>query len=1126
MPCPSCAAPVPDGAKFCPSCGHALASVEERRIVTVLFADLVGFSGLAEHSDPEHVKRLIDSCFERLVADVHEFGGSVDKILGDGILALFGAPIAHEDDAERAVRTALRMLDTVHAYRSESPLDLRIGISTGEVLVGTLAGTDYTAMGDVVNLAQRLQAEAQPGEVVVGETTYLLTADVIRYEADGEVLPKGRDTPVSIWRAVEATARPGMRRRHHDVRLVGRDTELVLTRTALDLAIDGRQGVLLAISGDSGVGKSRLIEEIIEPIREADRAAVLEGACVPYGEANVWWPIAMALSGYLGVEPDEGAEVIRSLAANKAGKLGLPQGDIDTMVEVFVHLLGRPSAIDRLEPAAARNAVHAAVTSVLMYRSGGRPIIIVIDDLHWADPMLLDLLQHCVRVLSRHSFALITGMRTGHDVPWPPATDRSTVVAVNLQPLGREATDELARELLNDTPDQALLDALHVRSGGNPLFLIELAALTDAGAAGGSGGELPDTLRALIAARLDQLTTEQRQVLDNAATLGTGGAVYSLEKFAEGLGQTFRRSTLDELDDAGLLEVRGGRWRFRSDSVREAAYQTITKASRALRHAGVATAMAGTAQLDELAHHAASAAELVAELGPVRGVPRNIAEQAVTLLTQAAQRAQVSGSLYQAVRHSGRALALMPADDPRRTELHLLRAAALTEQRQPAAANVELDAVLAAATSSGDLAVEGEARRLRGSLHHQAGNLDAARHELGRAVELLRGSERRDLLASALRTRGFIELFGGSLFDAEWFLGEAEPIFQELGDERGLAWIEQHRAWLGFLSGDMTAARERLQHAATKLGELGDRNGVGWAFGLLAFVEFFERHFDEAERLADVVQTEAMQRGDEWAAGMMQVLRADLRLWQGHLDEAHHMAEQARSTFRRINDRFGLAQALAPLVRSEVAMGRGASAQRSIEELITLADTSDQGPFPLMAAAGAAMHRGDGSLTVQLGRRAQQEAEVRGGGSYEPRVLQAIGLAQLGKPEEALSVLEPIEAHPFSQSAGALVYALLGDAESAIANADLVIAAEGASYLDQVLAYVAAGSASARLGDRDRAALWLEAATARALGVGDVVTIALATGASQAILGVVHPAHDPSAPMGAGWETVVQGLRV
>jgi class 3 adenylate cyclase/tetratricopeptide (TPR) repeat protein len=1122
MPCPSCASIVPEGARFCPSCGHSLATTEERRIVTVVFADLVGFSGIAQHQDPEQTKRLIDNCFERLVADVHDYGGSVDKILGDGILALFGAPIAHEDDAERAVRAALKMIDTVHEYAHTSDLELRVGVNTGEVLVGTLAGTDYTAMGDVVNLAQRLQSAAQPGEVLVGDSTYQLTAAVIEYEPAREVLAKGREQTVTAWHAVGATAPPGTRRRHrHDVCLIGRDTELQLAAAALHLAVNDHQGVLLSITGDSGVGKSRLVDELVDAVRVAGDAAVLEGSCVPYGEANVWWPIAIALSNYLGVEPGISADFVREMARGKAAALGLPAGDVEMMVEVFIHLLGQPSAIDRLEPPAARMAVHGAVTGVLMHRTQVRPIVLVIDDLHWADPLLLDLLAHCTRALARHPFALVTSMRAGHDVDWPPVGDRTTLVGLHLQPLSPSATDELATALLDEAPDATLLEALRVRSGGNPLFLIELAALTGVGAA---GGNLPDSLRALIAARLDQLSPEQRQVLDNAATLGTSGVVAGLEKFAQGMGQTFDRAILAELDDAGLLEVRGARWRFRSDSVREATYQTITKASRALRHAGVATAMAGTAAIDELAHHAATAAELVGELGPVRGVPSTITAQAVDLLVQAATRAHDSGSLRQAVRHASRALALMPPDDPRRKELLLLRAASLTEQRNVAAAHLDLDAVLTLASESGDLAMEGESRRLRGSLFHQMGNLDGARVELGLAVDLLRRAERPDLLASALRTRGFIELFGGSLHDAGWFLGEAEPIFESLGDQRGLAWIEQHRAWLGFLSGDMAAARERLTHAANTLGALGDRNGVGWAFGLLAFVEFFERHFDEAERLADTVQREAEQRGDEWAAGMMQVLRADLRLWQGRLDDAHRMAEQARTTFRRIGDRFGLAQSLAPLVRSEVAMGRSAAAQRSLEELVTLGESSDQGPFPFMAAAGAAMHRGDGQFAVQMARRATHEAEQRGGGSFEPRVVEAIGLMQSGRADEALTLVEPVEPHPFAQSAAALAYALSGAAEPAIAQAERVAAADGASYLDQVVAYVAAGSASARIGEPDRAALWFEAATARALGVGDVVAIALATRTAHAVLGNTHPAHDPQAQLGLGWETVVAGL--
>ena len=198
--CTSCGAPVPAGARFCPSCGHSVAlnQPEERRIVTVLFADLVGFTGLTEHMDPEQVKRLIDQCFERLVEVVVGFGGRVDKILGDGILALFGAPVAHEDDPERAVRAALRMQEVLAEFVTTSHLAgsddirMRVGINSGEVLVGTLAGSDYTAMGDVVNTASRLQTAAPTGGVLVGESTHALTSHTFAYDPYGYLQPRGR----------------------------------------------------------------------------------------------------------------------------------------------------------------------------------------------------------------------------------------------------------------------------------------------------------------------------------------------------------------------------------------------------------------------------------------------------------------------------------------------------------------------------------------------------------------------------------------------------------------------------------------------------------------------------------------------------------------------------------------------------------------------------------------------------------------------------------------------------------------------------------------------------------------------------------------------------------------------
>src|SRR5215210_698856 len=214
--CPSCSSEVPAGARFCSSCGHALfAPADERRVVSMLFGDLVGFTTLSETADPEHLKNIVDRCFERLAADITSFGGRVDKIVGDAIVALFGAPVAHEDDPERAVRAALRMqrtLGDVTPSTAGAELRMRIGINTGEVLVGALrAGGDYTAMGDVVNTAQRLQTLAEPGQVVVGPATYAATREVIDYDSLGALQARGRDEPVPAWVATKPLLPPGYR---------------------------------------------------------------------------------------------------------------------------------------------------------------------------------------------------------------------------------------------------------------------------------------------------------------------------------------------------------------------------------------------------------------------------------------------------------------------------------------------------------------------------------------------------------------------------------------------------------------------------------------------------------------------------------------------------------------------------------------------------------------------------------------------------------------------------------------------------------------------------------------------------------------------------------------------------
>lgn len=1087
MGCPNCDAIVPVGARFCPSCGSAQqvapSQPEERRIVTVLFADLVGFTTLSEHLDPEQVKRLIDACFERMVTVITDFGGRVDKLLGDGILALFGAPVAHEDDAERAVRAAMRMHEVL-ADGAGDDLRMRVGIMTGEVLVGTLAGTDYTAMGDVVNTASRLQSAAPPGGVLVGPATHALTEHTVRYESAGVLQPRGREQSLDAWLALGVDAPPGARRRHHDIELVGRRAEMALATTALERSVRHATGMVLHVTGDTGVGKSRFVDEVLATAREWG-AVVLEGACAPYGETGAWWPVMSALAGD---SPDDAAD-----------------------------------------PRDATSARQIALTD-LERRLDDAPVVLSVDDLQWADPALVELLDALSSTLTRRPFVIVTASRPGADVEWPPRTDRGLVLSLTLTPLDRAESDAVVRQLLEaHQPDEALLAQLHDRSGGNPLFLVELAALT---ASGGRGAELPDSLRSLIAARLDQLGVDLRHLLENASVLGTSGSIDSLRRFGDALGEPVTDAHLDELDDLGLLRVTGRRWEFRSDAVRDAAYQTLTKLARVHRHLGVATAIADKPTLiDDRAHHVAAAAELVQELGSAPGVPADLAADAVRLLTVSAERALDSGGLRAASSLARRALDLMGPDE-RLTQpsvaarLHLVRASAAIERRNQPAATADLDELERITARLDDPALRAEYHRLRGMLANVGGRADLARSELGVAIDILRGTPRRDLLARTLRVRGFIEMFTGSLTDAEWFFGEADGLFRDLGDERGMAMVEQNRAWISFLSGDLARARARLTSAAETLGRLDDRNGVGWALGLLAFIEFFERNPDQAETLARTVSDDARRRGDDWAMSMMDTLVANIRMWQGRIAEAHDLSERALATFRRLGDRFGAVQALSPLLRSQVALGRHAAAQRSSEELSALAEGGRLGPIPLLSVAGAAMHRGASSVAVAAAERAIDEMRGAAAETDEPIVVLAAALAQAGRHDEALATITSAPqydgSNPFTNSISALVHCLHGNHELAQSFAERVLSTEGASYLDTVVALVSLAGAHQSTGHTAAAHQAALDAAARARDAGDLTALGVA-GMLVEALGGTRP-DDATVEPGDGWRRVIDEL--
>ena len=1128
--CPSCASPFPEGARFCPSCGHSLgvARGEERRVVTVLFADLVGFTSQAERMDPEQVKSLVDGLFQRLVEDVTSFGGRVDKILGDAIVALFGAPVAHEDDAERAVRASLRMQRSITELVADLdlPIRMRIGVNTGEVLVGALrAGGDYTAMGDVVNTASRLQTAAPPGGVLVGPATHAATEGAIAYESVGEFQVRGRDERVAAWLALEPLTLPGRRRRRMPVPFVGRQLELSLLIDTMRVAQSQRRAVLAIVEGEGGVGKTRLVEEVLHGYVKQQEGTVLIGACVPYGEANRWWPIASALGPVLDVEPGAISVELRARLEHRLSDLIGPAADEEhraALVNGLLHLFGQPSPLDGIDPARTHQELIRAVLAVLAALCAKGPVTMVIADLHWASLRVLELLEAALARLASSAFALIATTRPGGELPTPPRPARLTTLTLRLEPLDRGAAGELLHAMLGDEATRALTNELYDRSGGNPLFLEELAELVGCG---GEALQLPDSLRALVAARLDELPVDQRAMLDNAAVLGSSGSYGALVEFGQALGQNVSRSILDALADAGLLEVEGGWWRFRSASVREVAYHTITKADRARRHVGVAKAMVDEAHKagrpDVLAHHWATAAELAGELGGhLPGVPRDVVGEAVQALLASATHDVDRLYPRPAIEQVARALSIgdCQLEGSTRRSLVLTRAAAWVELRQFPEAEADLQAVVDEAEAEGDRGCLARARAVRAEIARLTGRYENARTELAAAATLLEDLGAGHELAGVQRAWGMNSIFAGDFEDAEVHLDVAEELYDAEGDRRGRAWVDQHRAWVSFVRGDVDAADARLTAAAATLKEMGDRGGVAWALGLLAYVRLFQGRFAEAEDLGRLVVEEAAERGDQWAEAMLMTLQALLALWGGRIDEAARRAGEAQRIFRVIGDRYGEIQAATTIARTLAAQGLSVDALRTAEEAVGLATPIGQGTLAQSVTASVAMYAGQSSRAIAHAHLALDAPDVPPGFGYDALVTLALAHLQQGEVDEAMTYAERAVAvrpdHPNGTQCLALVTAATGRPEEAARLARAVAPMAAATYLDRCFAGVALALAEAQLGKGQDTLDALEALDALIATIDDAAVPVLAELArceALTVIGDVQDAQDAQA---------------
>jgi class 3 adenylate cyclase/tetratricopeptide (TPR) repeat protein len=609
--------------RFCPACGtervETAASREQRRTVTVVFCDLAGSTALGESVDPERLRALLAGYFERMKAIVVYHGGSVEKFIGDAVMAVFGVPTVHEDDALRAVRAAAEMRDAL----PELGLQGRIGVMTGEVIAGT---EERLVTGDAVNVAARLEQAAQPGEVLIGETTLELVREAVDVEPLEPLDLKGKTEPVAAHRLVAVHDAP---ERRHDTPFVGRERELGVLREAAARVSAERRCELVTIVGEAGVGKSRLVAEALASARER----VMRGRCIPYGEGITYWPVVEVLKQLDTRPPDEAAAVaIRSL---------LRESDKQT-------------SADEIAWAFRKTLEHAAAT---------QPVVIVFDDIQWGEQTFHDLVEH-VALLSTGAPILLLCMARPELVEQHPIWP----VTIRLEPLPDNAVDELIPERL---PDDLRARIAHA-AGGNPLFVGEMLAM-----AAETDGEVvvPPTLQALLAARLDQLEQAERRVLECGSIEGETfhrGAVQALAPADAHVTPHLATLVRKQLIRPDKTHVPGDdAYRFHHILLRDAAYDSLPKARRAELHQRFAAwlELHGTAivELDELlGYHLEQACRYRHELG--LAADSELAGAARRRLTAAGQRAGQRQDYDAAVSLFERAAALVP---PREIDLVL-----------------------------------------------------------------------------------------------------------------------------------------------------------------------------------------------------------------------------------------------------------------------------------------------------------------------------------------------------------------------------------------------------------------------------------------------------------------------
>jgi class 3 adenylate cyclase/tetratricopeptide (TPR) repeat protein len=810
---------------------------EARKTVTVVFSDVVGSTSLGETLDAEALRRVMERYFAEARAAFERHGGTVEKFIGDAVMAVFGIPAAHEDDAVRAVRAAQDMQQAIARLNADLErergvtLGVRTGINTGEVVAGDPSGGHFYATGDAVNVAARLEQTAAPGEIVLGEKTYQLIRGMLEVEAVEQLRLKGKAKAVAAYRLLEVVERAPAFTRRFDTPFVGRRNELGRLLECFGRSVTHRAPTLVTVLGSAGIGKTRLAAELAGEV--AEDATVLQGRCLSYGEGITFWPLQ---------------EILRSLPERPAGAPDPERAE--STEEIFW-------AYRKLFEALARE----------------RPLLLVLEDIHWAEPTLLDFIEHVVEWTREAPITVVCLAR-------PELLDDRpgwSGERLELEPLGEGEAKTLVAVLAGDLDPSLRTRALEVAEG-NPLFLEQLLAL-----AGEDGEELvvPHTIRALLAARLDRLESEERALLERAAIVGKEfwrDALLALSPPGTEVSAVLQRLMRKRL----ILPERSSwvgedAFCFGHILTRDATYSGIPKVARTSLHERFADWLeqGGSPYEEIVGYHLEQAYLYRSELGPIDDDAEQLATRAGLKLAAAGQRAFQRGDSAAAANLLGRAATLLPPDRPERLDTLLALGSVLTPLGEPAKAQAVLTDAINAARMMGD-----RARELRAQLERSQ-----CRAQVEPATsETLNEDLRREAQ-------------------------QATSALEELGDEQGLAraWRAQAQAlyWMGHRDAAVAAA-ERALHFAERIGDM--QEGAQARGLVVASLVEGTTPVPEAIRRCQEILASADIRPQSAAHTKRKL--SMLYSMQGEVDEARRLVDEAVETFEELGLSLPLAAAL------------------------------------------------------------------------------------------------------------------------------------------------------------------------------------------------------------------------